>query len=236
MLDSLTLLHTPPYPCSYLPEHMARSQVVSARTPLSPHHYDHLIQTGFRRSGPLCYRPDCDLCRACLSVRLVVRQLRHDRSQKRAIRRHQPTLSAQETPLVFCEEHYALYRRYQESRHPGGGMDNDQREEYAQFLLEGPARSHLIEFRESGVLRMVSLIDRVADGLSAVYCFFEPGLAGSSFGTFNILWQADCCQRLGLPYLYLGYWIENSRKMAYKAHFRPLEVFVDGRWQVFPGH
>jgi arginine-tRNA-protein transferase len=133
--------------------------------------------------------------------------------------------------LAFDAEHYALYLRYQRHRHPGGGMDQDSREQYQHFLLHSNVDTDLLEFREGGLLRMVSLVDHLADGLSSVYTFFEPGLAGASYGTYNILWQIEHCRMLGLPYLYLGYWIAESRKMAYKATFRPIEGLVEGVWR-----
>ena len=132
--------------------------------------------------------------------------------------------------LVFDTDHYALYLRYQRLRHPGGGMDQDSREQYQHFLLHSNVSTEIFEFREGTALRMVSLLDQLADGLSSVYTFFEPGLQGTSYGTYNILWQIDRCKQLGLPYLYLGYWIAESRKMAYKATFRPIEGLVGGNW------
>ena len=110
-------------------------------------------------------------------------------------------------------------------------MDQDSREQYQHFLLHSNVSTELLEFRERGVLRMVGLVDRLADGLSSVYAFFEPGVRGASYGTYNILWQIECCRSLGLPYLYLGYWIAESRKMAYKATFRPVEGLRDGVWR-----
>jgi arginyl-tRNA--protein-N-Asp/Glu arginylyltransferase len=134
-------------------------------------------------------------------------------------------------PLEFIEEHYLLYQRYQASRHAGGGMDQDNREQYAHFLLQSHVDSRLIEFREDGILRMVSVIDCLTDGLSSVYTFYEPGVAGPGLGTFGVLWQIEVCRELKLPYLYLGYWIRESRKMAYKARFRPLQGRIGGQWQ-----
>ena len=109
-------------------------------------------------------------------------------------------------------------------------MDHDSREQYQHFLLHSNVATDLVEFRQDGILRMVSLVDELVDGLSSVYTFYEPNLPGSSFGTFNILWQIERCRKLGLPYLYLGYWIAASRKMAYKVTFRPIEGLVGGRW------
>ena len=137
--------------------------------------------------------------------------------------------------LRFEREHYDLYLRYQRTRHAGGGMDHDSREQYQHFLLHSNVDTVLVEFRDSAEegakLRMVSLIDRLEDGLSSVYTFFDPALRQSSLGTYNVLWQIDRCRALGLPYLYLGYWIEHSPKMAYKANFRPIEGLVNGRWE-----
>ena len=143
-------------------------------------------------------------------------------------------LRAREMPLVYLDEHYDLYNRYQQSRHPGGGMDEDSHEQYAQFLLQSRVDTRLIEFRDEQGLRMVSLIDVLDDGLSSVYTFYDPEVPAASFGTYNILWQAAQTKALGLPYLYLGYWIAESRKMAYKAAYQPIEGLIDGRWVPLP--
>jgi len=226
---------TSPYPCSYLPGRDARSQVATPTHLIDAEVYSTLVRRGFRRSGAFTYRPHCINCTACIPVRLPVAELQYSRAQRRAIRNH-ADLTIRQRPLAFCAEHYALYTRYQNARHAGGGMDEDGHEQYAHFLLQSNVDTRLIEFSDGDAVRMVSIIDVLEDGLSSVYTFYDPDVPGASFGTYNILWQARQCNALDLPYLYLGYWIAESRKMAYKSRFSPIEGLIDGRWQTLDIH
>jgi leucyl-tRNA---protein transferase len=229
-LSALHLYLTAPYPCSYLEGLEARSQVATPSFLISTPIYSELVRHGFRRSGTFTYRPRCDTCHQCVPVRVVANDFLPTRSQRRSYKQHKG-LEASLHSLRDKAEYFELYRRYQEARHRDGGMDDDSPEQYRNFLLQSHVDTMLVEFRENSVLRMVSVVDVLVDGLSAVYTFYDPDVPHSSFGTFNVLWQIDLCRKLDLPYLYLGYWIADSRKMAYKANFQPLQGLQDGEWK-----
>jgi arginine-tRNA-protein transferase len=237
-LRALHFYLTAPYPCSYLPEMQARSQVATPNLLITAPVYSELVHHGFRRSGNYIYRPHCDNCTACVPLRVLAREFTANRSQRRAWKQH-AHLDATLHPLHDSNEHHDLYQRYQLARHRHGGMDEDDRSAYQNFLLQSNVDSLLVEFREpadsaqgkAGTLRMVSLIDVLHDGLSAVYTFYEPHLPQARFGIYNVLWQIEMCRRLGLDFLYLGYWIERSRKMAYKIQYQPAQGLLHGTWQ-----
>lgn len=236
----LTALHfylTAPYPCSYLPEQEARSQVATPAFLISTPVYSQLMRQGFRRSGTHTYRAHCDACQRCVSLRVKAKEFKPNRSQLRAWKRH-AHLEATLHRLEDKPEYFELYQRYQRTRHKDGGMDNEDPESYNSFLLQSHVDTMLVEFREPssdpqhapGMLRMVSVIDLLDDGLSAVYTFYDPDLPGARLGVYNVLWQIELCRKLDLDYVYLGYWIADSRKMSYKTQYQPAQGLVKDEW------
>lgn len=222
---------TSSYDCSYLAHKRARSLVAAPSHLINSTNYSALIDVGFRRSGTFIYRPHCEPCHACTPLRVDTTRFIPSRSFKRTLKQFQH-LSTTRKPLVWNDEHYALYRDYQAARHAGSDMDNADKSQYIEFLLASNVNSYLIEFRDGPTLKMVALIDEVEQGISAVYTFFDPLVSG--LGTYGILWQINYCQQLQLPWLYLGYWIQQSRKMAYKTRFAPYQLFLHGEWVSSP--
>ncbi len=227
----MTLYATFPYTCPYLPDRTAVSAVYDPYTPIDGPLYNQLIQYGFRRSGYRLYRPQCPGCAACESLRIPVAHFRPNRNQRRTWRRNTDLETSFEPP-TYRSEHFALYKRYQGYRHPEGDMDFEDPADYARACLDSPLDTRLVSFRKpEGQLLAVAITDFLEGGLSAVYTFFEPAAARRSLGTYAILWQIAHAQRHGLTHLYLGYWVQQCAKMAYKGQFQPAEVWSGWQWR-----
>ncbi len=221
-----------PQLCNYLDDRDAISVFADPGATLSTHIYHKLAPLGFRRSGSSLYLPACPACNQCIPTRVAINRFRRSRNQQRVWRRNRDVTC---TPLDadFQQEHFELYRRYLSLRHSGGGMENPEPEEYLGFLTSDWSDTLFLEFRADGALVGIAVTDCLPDALSSVYTFFDPDFAARSPGTLAILTQIETAQQLGLSWLYLGYWIPDCQKMAYKNRFRPLQVFRDGCWQDF---
>lgn len=218
-------------PCPYLPGRTEQNIFTELSGAGNPRLYNMLTQAGFRRSHSIAYRPACPGCQACIAVRVVV----NDFAPRRSLRRVEGAnrdLVRRELPADATTEHYRLFSRYVACRHNDGEMADMTFADYQAMVEESPLPSMIDEFRTpEGQLLAACLSDRLADGLSAVYSFFDPTETGRSLGNYVVLRMIERTRELGLPYLYLGYWISKSRKMAYKARFQPLEALGAGGWK-----
>jgi arginine-tRNA-protein transferase len=227
--ETLTFVSTPPHRCSYLPDREARTLVADPGQPIDTRQYSYLAEHGFRRSGRYFYRPNCERCNACVPVRVSVNGFLPNRSQRRIWKRNQGLTVAVQPP-VLDEEHFQLYKRYLAARHGDGEMAAHTSEEYLAFLTNPDIESAFVEFRDGDRLVAVATTDTLEQGLSAIYTFFDPDCKERGLGVYTILWQLHEARRRGLPWLYLGYWISECRKMRYKMLYRPQQLYRDGRW------
>lgn len=232
-LHKLQFYVTTPYQCGYLPGKLAQSLIATPHHLVDNNIYSGLIQQGFRRSGKFVYRPHCEQCNACIPTRVVLAEFIPSRSQKRAFKQHHE-LTARILPLAYHQDHFELYSSYQAARHTEAenfSVEKDDAEQYRQFLCMSNVESLMVEFRDTeNQLKIVNMVDIVRDGVSAVYTFYDTADHKASYGTYSIMWQTEWTKSLNLPYLYLGYWIAASEKMAYKQAFKPQELLIDGEW------
>ena len=234
-LHKLQFYVTTPYACGYLPNRLAQSLIASPQQLIDANVYNGLITQGFRRSGKFAYRPHCENCRECIAIRLILEKFTPKRYQKRAFRQHEH-LSARLMPIGFHQSHFDLYASYQALRHTEPAINNqttqtEDAEQYRQFLCQSNIESLMIEFRDANnALKIVSVVDVVQNGVSAVYTFYNAQDEKASYGTFAIMWLSVWTKSLNLPYLYLGYWIKDSLKMQYKQQFIPQQKLIDGEW------
>ncbi|ABS64490.1 Arginyltransferase [Parvibaculum lavamentivorans DS-1] len=225
---------TAPQPCPYLLgryekkvfTHLLGDEPVSLNNALT--------QAGFRRSQNIAYRPACDDCQACVSVRVVVKDFQPGRTFRRILARNADLRSTPQ-PARATDEQYTLLRRYLDARHAEGGMADMSRLDYVAMVEDTTIATRLFEYRRpDGTLTAAALTDMLDDGLSMVYSFYEPGEPGRSLGTWMVLEHIERARALSLPYVYLGYWVDGSRKMAYKTRFRPLEALTMEGWRAHP--
>ncbi len=222
---------TAPLPCPYVAGRVERKVVTEITGPDAEALHDRLSRAGFRRSHNIAYAPVCPSCNACVPIRIPVARFQPGRTLRR-IRARNALVDGFEVPARATAEQYALFKRYQQARHGDGDMAAMSFYDYRAMIEDTPIDTVLVEFRDpEDELIGVCLTDRLGDGLSAVYSFFAPELAERSLGSFAILWLIDRCAALGLGYVYLGYWVADSRKMAYKARFRPSEILSPGGWK-----
>jgi arginine-tRNA-protein transferase len=226
---------TPGGPCPYLPGRVERKVFARLAGPFSQQLNEALTHSGFRRSQMIAYRPACDGCSACVSVRIVVNEFAPSRGQRRVFKRNDDLVRG-EVRAEATREQFALLRTYLDSRHAGGGMSDMGLFDYVAMVEETPVNTHLVEYRKKrkdgrpGTLMGCALTDVLRDGLSMVYSFYHPGEISRSLGTHMILDHLEEAKRRGLPYVYLGYWIKGSPKMDYKAKFTPLEALRPEGW------
>ena len=229
-LDALRFFQTPEHECNYLPDREASTVFVDPSAELNSLIYAQLALIGFRRSGRYLYRPRCKSCNACIPIRISAHDFIANRSQRR-VQKANRDLKITLCDNEFQKEHYELYERYLTSRHKDGGMDDTTPEKYRGFLTCDWMDTRFVEFRLDNRLVCVAVTDFLHDGLSALYTFFDPQLQNRGLGTFAILWQIEAAKRFNKQWVYLGYWINESDKMAYKTRFKPYELFINGYWQ-----
>ncbi|KZZ59439.1 MAG: arginyltransferase [Oleiphilaceae bacterium] len=228
-LETMVFYATPEHDCSYLPGAKATTMFADPNANISNNVYKQLSELGFRRSGSHYYRPHCLQCNACIPVRVLANDFKPSRSQKRVLKNAQG-IQAQSLSADFHEDHYLLYEKYINARHVDGDMYPASREQYRSFLVDGRDCTRFVEFTLEGQLLGIAVVDELDDGLSAIYTFFDPDVEHLSIGTYAILWQLLEAKKRNLPYVYLGYFIKECRKMSYKTAFKPFQTRIDERW------
>ena len=230
---SIPLVLTMPHPCSYLDDQQSQSVFVHPSQELSTSIYSQLIQQGFRRSGNEVYVPHCPHCTACIAARLAVHDFKLNRSQQRCVKKNSQT-KAVIKPAIFEQVHYELYLRYQKIRHTGGDMAEASPADYINFLSSSWCDTVFVEFSINDELAGIAVVDCLDNALSAVYTFFDPKFANYSLGAYAVLWQIAQAKLQGKEFVYLGFWIEACRKMAYKSNYQPLQILRNKQWIELP--
>ncbi len=228
--ETMRLFATYEHSCPYLPEKNSVNAIVDPKYPMEISQYSKMINEGYRRSGKQVYRPYCPDCNECISTRILVDEFKPSRNQKRTWKRNQD-LVVTEGKQGFSKEYADLYNTYTRTRHPDGELEEDSAENFASFVEADWSCTAFYEFRKEGKLLCVAAVDILEQGLSAVYTFYDPeASAKRGLGTFALLWEIEQTKKLGLAYVYPGYWIKESPKMNYKTRFQPIYGRVNGEW------
>lgn len=230
-ISRVRLFLTEPHNCSYLHDQQATTAFVDPQSEIDVALYTRLSEIGFRRSGPYLYTPHCVACQSCVPARIPVSEFKPDRSQKRCWDRNREVRVEQLESINFYE-HYALYERYISERHSQGDMYPPSERQFREFLGTPWECTRFLEFRMQDKLAGCAVIDVLENGISAIYTYFDPSYAQRSLGNLGILFQIYLARRLGLQFVYLGYWISDCRKMSYKTRFRPVELYRENRWKI----
>ena len=228
-VSSIKLFRTSEHPCSYFSDQDATTIFLDPATKISQKLNSALTDKGFRRSGHLLYKPDCNSCKACIACRIPVKKFKSKSSFKRILKINQD-IRVDVSSELKLDESYALYESYINHRHLDGDMFPATEKQFSAFILENTDDTIFFKFFDKEKLIAVSVADILQDGLSAVYCFYDPVDKRRSLGTYAILYQIHRVLEQERLYLYLGYWIKNCRKMLYKTRFRPLEMLVNNKW------
>ena len=227
----LIFYRTGPMPCPYLADHVERNLFTELRGVQAQEQHETLTRAGFRRSHHIVYRPACPGCNGCVPVRIVADEFRPTRSERRILRRN-ADLSAALLEPIATDEHYAIFADYQRDRHSDGEMAAMTFSDFRAMVEDTAVDTQLVEFRTTdGVLIAGCLIDRISDAFSAVYSYYAPQEGERGLGNFMILWPVETAASIGLSHVYLGYWIEDCEKMAYKTRYRPIEILGDTGWE-----
>ena len=230
-INDLDFYITPDHKCSYLPDKQSKALFTDPNVPMNTKLYSRLTHTGFRRSGEHVYRPLCDTCNACIPIRLPVTLFTPNKQQKRIWRKNSD-LTVSQMKGAPTQEHYALYEKYITMRHRDGDMYPPNEQQFHSYLFSSWSNTPCYEFRTTldNSLLAVAVVDQIELSLSAVYTFFDPLIKKRSLGVYALLWEIELTKSLGLPHLYMGYWIKQCKKMSYKGNYRPLEVFINNQW------
>jgi len=220
-----------PHACPYIEPETATTVLLDPDYAVNNALFSILLRSGFRRSGKTIYKPHCQNCDACVSVRIPASEYRPNRAQTRC-RKINTDLHTTMVPAVFRQEHFELYQRYQADRHPGDIMDHSDIGQYREFAIDSSVETVFLEYWLEYRLVGLSVCDLPDDGMSAVYTFFDPELKKRSLGTYAIIKQLDYVNEMGLDWLYLGYWIKDCRKMHYKINFKPMFGFINREWRL----